>query len=106
MLLDWEVTRLRSGVRNPTSVGLYRVSGHAIDGGSRLSWSCVLKVVQSRVNAGWRDAGDDPRHWNYWRRQIETYRSGLLARLPGRIVAPAHYVLALAEEATDRARHR
>src|SRR5262245_52154135 len=42
--------------------------------------SAVLKVLTRarRTDGAWA-ASDDPRHWNYWRREAEVYTSGLAA---------------------------
>ncbi|MDN3021727.1 aminoglycoside phosphotransferase [Streptomyces sp. S.PB5] len=40
--------------------------------------SAVLKVLtRNKPATGRWAASDDPRHWNYWRREAEVYRSGL-----------------------------
>jgi hypothetical protein len=53
--------------------------------------SMVLKVVKHGPDrdpdALWV-AGDEPTHRNYWKREWEAYRSGLLDALPGELRAP------------------
>jgi hypothetical protein len=58
---------------NGVTAGVWRVRA-----GER---SAVLKVLTRRKEAtgGWA-ASDDPRHWNFWRREAHVYESGL-ARL-------------------------
>jgi hypothetical protein len=89
----WQVTRLGGGVGNPVSAGLYRYSGVAQDGDALLSWSVVLKILQSPANVGWKDMGEgeDQSHWNYWKREPLVYRSGLLERLPDGLAAPRFF---------------
>lgn len=91
--LKWRVEQLGGGFGNPVSLGLYRVSGEARDGEHIFSWSLVLKAAQSPANVGMADlgGGDDPSHWNYWRREYDLYSSGLLDHLPPGSAAPRFY---------------
>ena len=87
---DWRVSQLGGGAGNPVSVGLYRFEGMGQDQNERISWSIILKIIQSpenvgRVNLG---EGDDQSHWNYWKREPLIYQSGLLETLPAGMVAP------------------
>src|SRR5579872_298355 len=64
--------------------GLFRVRA---DGDS-----LVLKIVRHGVDTdpnGLWTAGADPSHRNYWKREWLAFDSGLLARLPGPLRAPA-----------------
>ena len=74
-------------------MGLYRFEGSGLDGGERVLWSVILKAIQSPANVGWENMGegDDPTHWNYWKRELLVYRSELLAALPEGIAAPRCY---------------
>ncbi|MEO3891029.1 hypothetical protein [Nonomuraea sp. B5E05] len=56
--------------KNGVTGGIWRVR--------RGSRSAVLKVLTRRKDApdGWRHS-DDPRHWNYWRREADIYAGGL-----------------------------
>ena len=92
-LLDWRVKQIGGGLGNPVSVGLYRVSGMGQDGDKRVAWSSILKVIQSPANAGWSGMGEgeDQTHWNYWKRELFVYRSGLLDGLPDGLLAPRCY---------------
>ncbi|WP_220447088.1 aminoglycoside phosphotransferase family protein [Nonomuraea deserti] len=56
--------------KNGVTGGIWRVR--------RGSRSAVLKVLTRRKDApdGWRHS-DDPRHWNYWRREADVYADGL-----------------------------
>ncbi len=90
---DWQVNQLGGGVGNPVSVGLYRFQGGWQDGDDRASWSVVLKIIQSPANVGEVDMGegDDQSHWNYWKRELYVYQSGLLDTLPEGLAAPRCY---------------
>lgn len=79
---DFAITPFSGGFATGTvgGYGTYKVSGTA---GTR-PWSLVLKVLGRIVGAG----SDDPREWNYWKREILVYQSGLLDDLPTGIAAP------------------
>ncbi|MEV6293277.1 aminoglycoside phosphotransferase [Streptomyces sp. NPDC051896] len=63
-------TPLVHNPRNGVTAGVWRVRV-----GER---SAILKVLtrSKATEAGWA-ASEDPRHWNYWRREAEVYESGL-----------------------------
>ncbi len=81
---DWQVSQLGGGVGNPVSVGLYRFAGIGQDGAELVPWSVVLKILQSPGNLGWVNMGEGElqTHWNYWKREIFVYQSGLLENSP------------------------
>jgi hypothetical protein len=87
---DWRVSQLGGGAGNPVSVGLFRFEGIGQDHAERLPWSVILKVIQSPANVGWQNMGegDDPSHWNYWKREVRLYPSGLLDDLPAGLAVP------------------
>jgi hypothetical protein len=89
-LLDWQSSPLASGVGNPVSLGLYRFGGSAQDRDETVPWSLVLKMAQSPANVGAVDMGegDNPTHWNYWKRERYLYESDLLEHLPPGLAAP------------------
>jgi hypothetical protein len=89
-ILDWRMSQLGGGAGNPVSVGLYRFEGTGQDGEEQMAWSVILKILQSPANAGWVNMGegDDQSHWNYWKREVLIYQSGLLETLPDGLVAP------------------
>lgn len=64
-------------ILNPTTGGLYRVSGTARAAGRTLPWSLVLKSCRPML----QDPSDST-NWNYWRREVEAYQSPLPYRLP------------------------
>lgn len=92
-LLDWQVSQLGGGAGNPVSMGLYRFAGSGLDRDERVLWSVILKIIQSPANVGWKNMGegDDPTHWNYWKRELLVYSSDLLATLPAGVAAPRCY---------------
>lgn len=92
-LLDWHASQLAGGAGNPVSVGLYRFAGTGQDRDERVAWSVILKIIQSPANVGWVNMGegDDQTHWNYWKRELLIYQSGLLDTLPKGIAAPRCY---------------
>jgi hypothetical protein len=65
-----------------SNLGLHRFKGIAQDLGEARPWSIVLKAVHAPVD------DNDPTHWNYHRREILAYQDGLLADLPGGLLAP------------------
>jgi hypothetical protein len=89
-ILDWRSSPLRAGVGNPVSLGLHRFSGSGQDRGAAVTWSLVLKMAQSPANVGAVDMGEgeDPTHWNYWKREMHLLQSDLLHHLPPGLRAP------------------
>lgn len=82
-LRDWRAVPIYGGAA--TNTALYRVSGGAETHGTTQWWSLVLKVFRMGGRA------DDPLRWNYWKREPLAYQTGLLADLPGGLVAPRCY---------------
>jgi len=92
-LQDWRVTQLGGNAGNPVSLGLYRFEGNGMDGDEPVAWSVILKILQSPANVGWQNMGEgeDQTHWNYWKRELYVYQSGLLEVLPEGMAAPRCY---------------
>lgn len=92
-LQDWRVTQLGGNAGNPVSLGLYRYEGIGQEEGKTVTWSIILKVLQSPANVGWQNMGEgeDQTHWNYWKRELYVYQSGLLEMLPEGMAAPRCY---------------
>lgn len=90
---EWQKTQLGGNAGNPVSAGLYRFAGSGQDGDEKINWSVVLKIMQSPANIGWENMGegDDQSHWNYWKRELLIYQSGLLQKLPDGLTAPHCY---------------
>ena len=87
------MNQLGGGAGNPVSVGLYRFEVTGQDSGEQVNWSAILKILQSPANVGWTNMGegDDQTHWNYWKRELLIYQSGLLETLPDGMAAPRCY---------------
>ncbi|MFI7642158.1 hypothetical protein [Nonomuraea sp. NPDC049400] len=68
--VDAVVEPLTHNPKNAVTGGIWRVR--------RGSRSAVLKVLTRRKDGGegWGHS-DDPRHWNYWRREADVYAGGL-----------------------------
>jgi hypothetical protein len=80
------VEPLRHGLGNTATRGIWRIHGTA--------GSAVLKVAGPPSQADPAKsfpAGDEPTHWNYWRREALAYQTGLAgtAYASGGITAPA-----------------
>ena len=89
----WKARKLDGGMGNPVSLGLYRFEGVGVDQGEWIDWSIILKVIQSPAIRGYVNNmdGDDPAHWDYWKRELLVYQSGWLDTLPEGIAAPRCY---------------
>lgn len=85
-VIDWSYQLIQGGFADQTvgGHGTYRFAGQAQAGEQRLTWSLILKVLGKSHNTG----SDDPADWNYWKREILAYQSGLLDNLPGGLSAP------------------
>ena len=78
VVIDWEVAPFGGGA----SQSVYRFVGSALDQDTIIPWSLVLK------GASTPSPQDDPSAWQYARREVLAYQSGLLADLPGGLAAP------------------
>jgi hypothetical protein len=76
-----------------SNLGVHRFKGTAEVQGEVWSWSIMLKAVKAPVNRV------DPTYWNYHRREILAYQTGLLSDLPGGLSAPR--CLGISEYAKD-----
>jgi len=92
--LDWDVHRVSGvgGSEMSGGLGIFRLIGSAHVVGQIYPWSVIVKVV-----TGSNSTGDPtgtyqtPSAWNYWKREILAYRSGILAALPGNLAGPRCY---------------
>ena len=97
--LDWQAQPV-SGVAGSAlsgGLGVFRLSGSAQAAGQILAWSVVVKVMSganTSVTSGAIEAITNPSAWNYWKREILAYRSGILNELSGNLVAPPCYGVA------------
>lgn len=80
---DWTCVRLAGGAGE--CLGVWRLSGNALTDNTLQPWSIILK--------GWAapDSSTVASGWNWPHREMEMYRSGFLADLPGGIRAPTCY---------------
>lgn len=84
-LVDWHCEPVSGGFSHETGeiYGIYRFQGVAHADGKELLWSMILKATGAGSTGSQElDAFD------YWKREIEVYRSALLVNLPGDVVAP------------------
>ena len=89
--LSWAFRPMVWVMMNPSTVGLYQVSGVAENGAGRtVPWEVVLKVLGDPPHSGGPfDVGcvHEPQDWSYWKREAQAFGSGLLSDLPGPFVA-------------------
>lgn len=84
-LVAWDYQPLPGGFSQEKGqiYGLYRFRGSARTDDGILSWSMILKAT-----GGASTGSHDPAASDYWKREIEIYRSSLLEDLPGNLMAP------------------
>ena len=99
--LEWSCDPLEVDLVNPLTAGLYRVVGTAqVAPGPVRLWRVVLKVIEhpdfsgSELESGYAEL---PQDWNYWRREVLAYRSGL----PDRFTWPLRPARCLGTEDVD-----
>ena len=94
--LDWQVQPV-SGVGGSAALGglgVFRLSGSAQAAGQFYPWSVVVKVTSganASVPSAEYESMMNPSSWNYWKREILAYRSGILNELSGNLVAAHCY---------------
>jgi hypothetical protein len=89
-VVDWRCTPLKIGGGQYAGVlGVYRFSGHAQDQitQQKTAWSMILKAFGSASAPG----GSNITAWDYWKREVLAYGSGLLVDLPQFLSAPRCY---------------
>ncbi len=79
---SFQYAALSSGFAGMTVGGHGTFRFRGVAGGA--SWSLILEVLGRTAGAG----SDAPRDWNYWKREVLVYQSGLLAGLPQGLSAP------------------
>lgn len=82
-----ELVALKPGLGNPTSLGVYRVSGTASIDGAPQDFSLVVKHLANGLPL--MDTSD-PTHWNHWKREIEFFGSPLVQLIPNKIAYPKY----------------
>jgi len=80
-ILHWQYQPITGGVELESS--LYRFTGDARIEDETLSWTLILKIIQSPA-----EGNGDPLSFRYWKREALAYQSGALNDLPGGIAAP------------------
>lgn len=84
---DWSYTPLHKGGGGTAgAMGVYRFSGNAHDQSTQeeFAWSMILKAFDGTFGICSRHETD----WNYWKREILFYESGLSEDLPRFLTAP------------------
>ncbi len=82
---EWETLRLQGGLESNSSI--YRLQGGAAVDEEVQSWSVILKIIRPEA------AFDDPQGYQFWKREIQYYQSGMLQDLPGQVSAPVCYAV-------------
>jgi len=81
-------------VLNPSTGGLWRVSGIAATPTGARPWTAVAKLLtrprraEATIAGGDWAGGEEPSAWNRWDREAHWYRSALPATLPAGLRAP------------------
>ncbi len=79
---QWEHEPISYIKTEQSNLGLHRFKGTVESEDKVRSWSLMLKAIRAPIN------DTDPTFWNYHRREILAYQSGLLNDLPGGFLAP------------------
>lgn len=62
-------------------------------GGQNYPWSVIVKVFNGGgVSGVGQETFHNPYSWNYWKREILAYSSGILGELSGDLIAPRFMV--------------
>lgn len=91
-VVEWSCHPVYAG--GGEGVGVYRFLGNASDAQTAVPWSLILKILESPPHAG------GVRDWNYWKREVHAYRSGLLQTPSSGIAAPQCF--AISEQSDGR----
>jgi hypothetical protein len=91
--LEWQVQPVSGvgGGKAAGMVGLFRLIGSAKSAGQLYPWSVIVKIFKGSKPPGAPEFSEIPSSWNYWKREILAYRSGILAELTGNLIAPRCY---------------
>lgn len=82
---DWTIAPLGGGSANYAEggIGVYRLQGTAQTATGTVPWSIIAKGASGLAQSG----SSDPAAPTYWKRETLVYQSGLVANLPGDLVA-------------------
>jgi hypothetical protein len=93
----WQAEPLGGGMAGAigSGGGIWRVRGTMISGSRQGEWSVVVKVLaRTEVEfGGIRPDREDPRGFDYWRREADAYASGLLTDREEGLLAPRCYAI-------------
>ncbi|QSO52694.1 phosphotransferase [Alicyclobacillus curvatus] len=95
-LIDWEPSPIHWSPSNEVTDGLWQMSGTASRGAGSISWSMVIKTVKPVKSHS------DASHYNYWKREVLAYQSGVTDCLPDSVRAPRCLMLEERPEGTVR----
>lgn len=84
---NFDLIALKPGAGNPTSLGVYRVSGQAHLAGETCDFSLVVKHLANGLPM--MDASQE-NYWNYWRREMVFFESPIAQRIPTSIGYPTY----------------
>lgn len=83
----WRIAPVRHANVAIATRGVFRVVGTADDRGAARPWSAILKATRAPG-----DAGDQPEHPYWWRREAQLYRAGLLPQEGGLVAARCYAI--------------
>ena len=84
-VVEWSCHPVHAGAGEGT--GVYRFLGNASDAQTAVPWSLILKILEAPPHAG--GVSD----WNYWKREVHAYYSGLLQTLSRGITVPQCFAM-------------
>jgi hypothetical protein len=92
-VLDWECRPLGYAQVWQTTGGVHRVLGTAVDRGVRSPWSLILKIASAPPpgSTGFLAGTAEPGSTDYWKREAELFRDGVLDAVRGAFAPPACY---------------
>ena len=84
-IIEWDYQPVPGGFSHERGeiYGIYRFQGTAQTGSGTTPWSLILKATGSAATGG-----REPSAFDYWKREVLVYQSGLLDDLPGDLAAP------------------
>ena len=91
-VINWDYKQLHSSGGEWTAI--YRFTGEGRDKNRTISWSLILKTLR------FKGRSTDISAWNYYRREVDAYRSGWFDDLPGGLVTPRSFGIIEHQEGT------